>query len=79
MYEVGAVVLGYVGAVASWRRLSPTHQSAHRTGLMVTITVAASTDEGAHEPAQSISLNNRVALLALRSAIDEALKEGAAA
>lgn len=73
MYEVGGTVLGYVGNVASWRRPSA---EGHRLGacyLMFCISSAASTDDGVHEPAQSITLVGREALLALRSAIDDAL------
>ena len=72
LYEVGAVVLGYVGTVASWRR--PSASNKNRWPMLV-ITVCDATDEGVHTPAASVSINNREGLLALRSAIDEALKE----
>ena len=73
MYEVGAVVLGYVGIVASWRRMAPGQNRAHAP--MVIISTTASTDEGVHEPAQSITIASREGMLALRAAIDEALKQ----
>ncbi len=75
IYEVGAVVLGYVGITASWRRYAPDQAVRGRGGQMLCITQPAATDEGVHEPAQSITIYSREGLLALRSAIDEALKE----
>lgn len=73
MWEVGSVVLGYVGIVASWRRA--TAQYANRYQPMLVIQTTASTDEGVHEPAASVTILSREGLIALRSAIDEALKE----
>ncbi len=75
MFEIGAVALGYVGTVASWRRPAPSHQARWEPQLIVQS--CASTDDGAHEPAQSVTINSRAGLLALRAAIDEALKEPA--
>lgn len=76
LFEIGSVTLGFVGAVASWRRpLAP-------SGIknpMVIITTASDVEDGAFIPAASITICNREGLLALRSAIDEALKEGGAA
>jgi hypothetical protein len=46
---------------------------------MLTIQSCADTDEGAHTPAASVTVSSREGLIALRSAIDEALKEGGAA
>ena len=37
------------------------------------ITSCADTDEGVHTPAQSVTINSRAGLLALREVIDEAL------
>ena len=71
-FEIGAVVLGYVGTVASWRR--PTLKS-NRFGPMLTIQTCSSADDGLHTPAASVTISNREAMLALRQAIDEALKE----
>ena len=78
-YEVGAVVLGYTGIVASWRRYAPGQHLRGVDGQMLCISQVASTDDGVHEPAQSITLHSRVGLLALRQAIDEALKQSEAA
>ena len=80
LYEFGAVVLGYVGNVATWRRSNPDHPDSKRYvyNQMVTIQLCSSTDEGVHIPAESVTLTGRAALLALRTAIDEALKEGVA-
>jgi len=75
MFEVGAVVLGYFGTVASWRRPAP--DQARRWEPQVIVQSCASTDEGAHAPAQSVAISSRAGLLALRAAIDEALKESA--
>lgn len=75
MFEVGAVVLGYVGNVASWRRLAPNTAVRGVDYRQVIVTSCSSTDEGAHEPAASVAINGREALIALRAAIDEALKE----
>ncbi len=69
-FETGAVVLGAVGRVATWRR--PT---AIRACPMVVILVSSDTDESGYTPAESVTVLGREALLALRSAIDEALKE----
>ena len=77
LFEVGAVVLGYIGLVASWRRTTQKAMASRHGPMLVVQCVATSTDEGAHEPAQSITVNSREGLLALRSAIDEALKEPA--
>lgn len=74
-YEVGAVVLGYVGLTAAWRRYAPGHGRRGTYGLSLCITEASSIDEGTHAPAQSITITSREGLLALRGAIDEALKE----
>lgn len=73
MWEVGAVVLGYVGTVASWRRPTPEHRTRYQPQLIVQS--CADTDEGVHTPAASVCINSRDGLLALRAAIDEALKE----
>lgn len=74
-FEIGAVALGYFGTVASWRRLAPRVEKRGIEWCSVTIQSCADTDEGAHTPAASVSVNGRVALLALRAAIDEALRE----
>lgn len=73
MYEVGGTVLGYVGNVASWRRPTAEGYRLGASHVTLCISSAASTDEGVHEPAQSLTLVGREALLALRTAIDDAL------
>ena len=84
MFEIGAVVLGYVGQVASWRRpnMAYPHGDMKRyvNYAQVVIQVSSSADDGVHTPAESVSVSGREALLALRAAVDEALKqEGGAA
>jgi hypothetical protein len=80
MFEVGAVVLGYVGNVASWRRLSAAVPDNGRYPPLLTIHTCSSTvDEGGYTPAASVTLSGRESLLALRAAIDAALNEGASA
>lgn len=74
-FIVGSKVLAYYGIVATWRRNNPGTPPLHRRGPSMIIQSCASTDEGVHEPAQSISINTRQGLLDLRDAIDEALKE----
>lgn len=74
MFEVGSVVLGYVGNVASWRRPA-SKDLVRRYNPMLTIQLCSTTDESAHTPAQSVTLADRVSLIALRDAINEALKE----
>ena len=74
MFEVGSEVIGYVGLVATWRRPA-TEEERKRRDPMLIIHSSADTDEGVHTPAQSITINNRAGLVALRKAIDDALAE----
>jgi hypothetical protein len=83
-FEVGATVLGYVGLVASWRRMSAAWISKQPPGgplypPVLTIYSCADTDEGVHTPAATVTILTREGLIALREAIDEALKNGGAA
>ncbi len=74
-FETGAVVLGYYGNVAAWRRTAKEADGrffSQQPSLI--ITQCASTDEGVHEPAASVTLHGVESLIALRSAIDEALR-----
>ena len=72
LFQVGAVPLGYVGVVASWRR--PTALAGGRYHGQLIIQSCSSTDEGVHEPAQSIAIYTVEGHMALRGAIDEALR-----
>jgi hypothetical protein len=73
-FEVGAVALGYVGLVASWRRQALISQTRTWEPQLV-IQQCADTDEGAHTPASSVTIASRQGLMALRDAIEEALKK----
>lgn len=70
--ETGAVVLGTVGKVATWRR-----PKGKGWLPLLTIQVCSDTDENGYTPAESVTLLGREQLLALRMAVDEALKESA--
>lgn len=74
MFEVGSAVLGHVGLMASWRRATDKH-NALRYGPMLLIQSSGGAEDGAYTPAQSVTITSREGLLALRDAIDEALKE----
>ena len=69
IFEIGARALGYYGLMASYRR-----RIDGKWEPSVCITSSADTDEGAHTPAQSVTINSRAGLLALRDVIDEALR-----
>ena len=70
IFEIGARALGYYGLMASYRR-----RIDGAWEPSVCITSCADTDEGAHTPAQSVTINSRAGLLALRDVIDEALRQ----
>lgn len=70
LFYTGARVLGAYGLMASWRR-----RVDGRWEPNVCITAAASSDAGVHAPAQSVDINSRAGLLALRDVIDEALRQ----
>lgn len=67
-YEVGSRVLGYVGLVAAWRR-SVGKPKPYWDNLLV---IQTSAEESI--PAQSITINSKEGLLALRDCINEALR-----
>lgn len=69
-FEIGAKALGYYGLMASWRR-----RSDGKWEPSVCIASAAASDDGVHEPAQSVTIGSRAGLLALREVIDEALSQ----
>ena len=72
-YQYGAVPLAGIEKVATWQRcVSPTAMDVP----FVVISERCSVEEGAYWPAASITLFGRDQLLALRGAIDEALKDG---
>ncbi len=73
-FEFGAVCLGAVGNTASWRRERGDVASPGRWHPMVVVQTSSDTDDGAHKPAESVTIGGVESLLALRSAIDEALK-----
>ena len=67
----GAVPLGGIEKVASWQRAEFRDQAP-----LVVIHERHTMEDGGYYPASSITLFGRDQLLALRSAIDEALKDG---
>lgn len=72
-FEFGAVVLGQPASqVATWRR--PILRNPRNAPTLLIMTDSA-TEQGAFIPAMSMTVYGRDRLLALRSAIDEALKE----
>lgn len=73
MFEIGARALGHYGLMASWRR-----RVDGRWEPSICITASASTDEGVHEPAQSVTIGTRAGLIALREVIEEALRKAPA-
>lgn len=76
MFDIGAIPLGYVGNVASWRR--PVAAQAERWQPMVIIQICSDTDENGHTPASCVTVQGRYSLLALREAVNKALGEEAA-
>ena len=73
-FEFGAVCLGAVGNTASWRREKPDLTPRNRWHPIVIVQTSSDTDDGAHKPAESVTIGGVDSLLALRSAIDEAIK-----
>lgn len=74
VFEFGAVCLGAVGSTASWRREKKDVGSYGRWRPIVVVQTSSGTEDGAHQPAESVTICGVDALLALRAAIDEALK-----
>lgn len=74
IFEFGAMCLGAIGNTASWRREKQDVASPGRWHPMVIVQTSSDTDEGAHKPAESVTIGGVESLLALRAAIDEALK-----
>lgn len=71
-YEFDAVCLGTYGITAAWRRHKK--DAERRYGPTLTITQGSTTDDGVFSPACDITIATKEGLLALRNAIDEALK-----
>lgn len=71
-FEFDSVCLGAVGITAAWRR----HRLDAKTKYqpMLVISQCSSTEETFFVPAVDITVNSVQGLLALRSAIDEALR-----
>lgn len=74
VFEFGAECLGAVGMTAAWRREKPDVANRGRWSPMVVIQECSTMDEGAFQPAASVTVSGKGALLALRAAVDEALK-----
>lgn len=74
VFSVGSVVLGHIGVTASWRRPNNWDQRGRYPAGLV-ITSSGEVEEGAYIPPASISIFSREGLMALRDAIDEALKQ----
>lgn len=74
LFEFGAVCLGAIGNTASWRREKQGVVGHGRWHPMVIVQTSSDMDEGAHKPAESVTIGGVESLLALRAAIDEALK-----
>ena len=75
--EMGAECLGFAGMAATWWRMKPSEDPMKKGWLkqpQVTVLMAECTDENGYAPASSVNISGTEALLALRSAIDEALK-----
>ena len=75
--EVGAVCLGFAGMAVTWWRMKPSEdqmKKGWRQQPQITVLAAECTDENGYTPASSSNVSGVEALLALRSAIDEALK-----
>lgn len=74
VFEFGAECLGAVGVTVSWRRVKPGVATPGKWSPMVVIQECSTMDEGAFQPATSITVAGKDALLALRAAVDEALR-----
>ena len=70
--ERGAEILGYVGVVASWQRYTQDVKPRYQP-YVVLQSIGGMGDAG-FEPAQSITIQNKEALIALKKVVEEALK-----
>ena len=71
-FEMGAVSLGVYGLTASWRRSTVDAKMKYQPSVM--IQCASGIDEGVCIPACDVVISGTDGLLALREAIDCALK-----
>lgn len=72
--EKGASVIGYPGLVASWQRYRTEAKIKYQQQPYIILMMSAAVGESVYEPPQSISVSGKEALIALRDAVDEALK-----
>ena len=70
--ERGAEILGYVGVVASWQRYTPTAKTRYQPYVL--LQSCGGMGDAGFEPAQSITITGKAALIALKKVVDEALK-----
>ena len=73
-FETGAVCLGHASLVASWWRSAASTNTGYRRQPQINIFEAAAFDENVYIPAASLTINGKESLRALRSVIDEALR-----
>jgi hypothetical protein len=73
-FEYDATCLGAYGLTASWRRHKAEVPKGKRYAPDLLITAAPTVEDGVYLPAQGISITTIEGLLALKSAIEEALK-----
>lgn len=71
-FEIGATCLGVVGNTATWRRTKPDAKVKYNP--MVIISECSASDDGVYSPASSVTIGSVNGLIALRDAIDEALR-----
>jgi hypothetical protein len=71
-FEFDAICLGAVGLTAAWRRHKVDVK--RRYGPMLIISQCCTVDEGVCLPASDVTVTTVQGLLALREAIDEALR-----
>ena len=72
-YEFDAVCLGAVGMTAAWRRRKSVDIN-HVYSPCVVISQSSAIDNGVYYPATDVTVSGVVGLLALRAAVEEALK-----
>lgn len=73
-FETGAVCLGSPTLVASWWRAAASTGTGYRRQPQINIFEAAAVSENVYVPAINLTISGRETLQALRSVIDEALR-----